>query len=295
MNQPTGESFIRHGSKKCTVKLGLDGHEIVRVRGDGINSYSLDGQEFHAFGMGVVPVPIASLLNISDINFQRQLDSPFWFLKSPGEVSRELNEIVNLDLIDRVLSNVSSEQRRAKSTIEMTQERLGIAQKQKDELAWVVEADAILSDLEAKERQLEDVRDRRTKLEQLVRVLGLAEDERRESTAIVQQGGNLLRLGHQICDIRKKRENLLLLCNSIKEAEQAVKNRIPQKAFDKISTLKAEWEEISSKRNRLELLIKQLQQAEEEAWQAKKSVTAARERLNEATGENCPLCGSPMS
>ena len=206
-----------------------------------------------------------------------------------------MNEIVNLDLIDRVLSNVSSEQRRAKAALEMTQERLGIAQKQKDELAWVVEADAILSDLETKQEDLEHVRNQRIELEHLLRMLELAEDERKQSSAIVQYGGRLLCLGTHLCDKQRKRDNLLLLCNTIKEAEQVVKQRVSQKAFDKISDLKAEWEEVSNKRNRLEQLIKQLQQAEEEVCQTRKSVTAAREKLNQSTGENCPLCGNPMS
>ena len=88
-NRPSGNEFIRWGTDGTRVKLRVDGRTIIRKRGKG-NSYSLDKDSYEAFGSDV-PEDIAKLLNLSEVSFQGQFDGPFWFDKTPGEVSRALN------------------------------------------------------------------------------------------------------------------------------------------------------------------------------------------------------------
>jgi len=97
MNRPTGDKFINWDADKTSVRLTIDKKKIVRRKGKGNNSYTLDKQEYKAFGNDV-PQPIANLVNMSDINFQGQHDAPFWFCETAGEVSRQLNAIINLEV-----------------------------------------------------------------------------------------------------------------------------------------------------------------------------------------------------
>lgn len=168
-NQPRGNAFIRSGEKSTELKLVVDGRKITREKGE-INSYSLDRKEFHAFGSSV-PEEIEKLLNLSEINFQTQLEAPFWFLKTPGEVSKELNSIVDLQLIDKVLTHLASKVRHTKSVVSVSQERLQKAREEKKSLEWVVEADKELARLSTVQK---DIALKRTKLALLGTVLSQA-------------------------------------------------------------------------------------------------------------------------
>ncbi len=135
-NQPSGEAFIKHGEERVQARLRLDGDQlIVRERGKE-NLYRLDEQEFKAFGSNV-PTPIKDLLQVSEINIQRQFDAPFWFAESSGEVSRRLNEIVNLGVIDDALASVAAQLRKANERVEFTKERVAELEQKVVSLAFV--------------------------------------------------------------------------------------------------------------------------------------------------------------
>lgn len=148
-NQPRGTAFTTWGEDTTRATLQIDDHTIVRERGKA-NTYQLDGGEpFKSFNHDV-PQEIQDLLNIDDgLNFQRQLDPAFWFMKSPGEVSRELNKIVNLDRIDTVLGNLQADLRKARATTTVSEERLAQAQSEAARLAWVTQADQEYREIEA--------------------------------------------------------------------------------------------------------------------------------------------------
>lgn len=138
--------FLNEGSVKELMQVGkswfratavVDGHKITRKYGPkGRNIYRLDGKELKAFHPAV-PKPIADLLAVTEDNFQGQLDAPYWFLDTPGQVSRKLNKIVNLEVIDSTLKAGDQAVRQAKSRVELTKERLARARAEKKELSWV--------------------------------------------------------------------------------------------------------------------------------------------------------------
>lgn len=166
-NKPDGEDFIRHGETLCSVHLQADSRVVKRVRGGGRNKYVYDSKEFKAFGRGVVPEEIEKFLNIGEINFQSQHDAAFWFSKSAGEVAKELNSVVNLSLIDKILSSLSSKLRKAKTKVEVSQERLNKAKKEQASLAWVQDAERHLVKIEALEESLAQIRSKRLSMEAL--------------------------------------------------------------------------------------------------------------------------------
>lgn len=150
-NEPTGTEFITHDKDFSKAVLKVDGHKITRKVGTS-NEYKLDEKVFKAFGRDV-PTTIAHLIKTTDDNFQAQLDAPFWFHLSPGQVSKELNRIINLGVIDETLSWLASETRRAKSVVEVTKERLQEAKQAKQQLAWVPHMLNRLSSLQALQKQ----------------------------------------------------------------------------------------------------------------------------------------------
>src|SRR5690606_5863029 len=139
-NVPQGEEFIQEGKKGTTVQAVIDEQKITRRRGSGTNTYSLGEDEYKAFGNSV-PDGIQQVLNLHDINFQSQHDSPFWFSLSAGEVSRQINSIVDLGVIDEALSKITKKVRQCQQVLQITTDRLEKVKSRRDELDWVVDAD----------------------------------------------------------------------------------------------------------------------------------------------------------
>ncbi len=162
-NRPQGDSFVRHGASKCSVRVKVDGHRITRTRGRDQNEYKLDGQVLKAFGAGVPP-EVASLLNLSDAAYANQhTGSLFWFALSAGEVSRELNRVVRLDLIDDALAYLAAELRKARATVDVCTGRLVDTKATRKELAWVPGMEAMFTKLvnignKLEEKRLESTR-----------------------------------------------------------------------------------------------------------------------------------------
>ena len=148
MNQPRGFSFVREGTDSCSVKLQVQDSTIERKRNPSNNCYKLNGNELKAFGTNV-PDTIASILNLGDTNFALQHEQPFWFSLTSGEVAKQLNKIVDLESIDRIIGNVNKRLRKAKTEAEIIKERLDKVQIKLNELEYVLPLSEELETLEA--------------------------------------------------------------------------------------------------------------------------------------------------
>jgi len=196
LNKPRGSGFIRWGQKRCSVKIRLDGHDIERVKDSKGNRYILDGKEFKAAGNDV-PGDIGVLLGMGPENFQQQHDSPFWFDRTPGELAKELNKIVDMGIIDRVVGEVASRLRKAKATELVCKERLLAAQEKLKELDFVADMVADFNRLEVLEKtaieKRVDWKDLTEAIGSLQKINGQIEDGHKR----VKQGRCVLKIGKE--------------------------------------------------------------------------------------------------
>lgn len=139
------------------VKLEVDGHTIIRKQGEGVNCYILDGEKLKSFKRGV-PDQIKNILNVSNLNFQRQHESHFWLSLPPPKVSKELNQIVDLGIIDRSLSNIASKVKRTKLSVELTEDRIKDARRKRKELAWTIACNEKLMEIERRDATITEIR-----------------------------------------------------------------------------------------------------------------------------------------
>ena len=106
-SRPLGKAFQSTKGGEASISVVLDNGDLVEHK---IGSYSAvvdkKKQEWSAIGTGV-PDTVKSLLNISDLSWQFQMDSPFLFSSNSGEVARLLNEVADLDKIDSTLVNIN--------------------------------------------------------------------------------------------------------------------------------------------------------------------------------------------
>ena len=167
-NYPQGDQFVKDGTNGTTVKLIVDGREIKRKRGKGQNTYLLDKKVYKAFGSDV-PDSIKNVLNLNDVNFASQHDSAFWFSLSAGEVSRQLNSIVDLGIIDSSLSAIGKKVRHTQQTIQICKERLSKAKERKEKVDWITKADTDYTKVEEHQENYQELHDRASDLQNVIR------------------------------------------------------------------------------------------------------------------------------
>lgn len=221
-NRPSGTAFVRHGSHRVRVELVVDGTSVVRDRGRKVNQYRLAGQAYKALGQSGTPEAVAGLLNIGDVSWQGQHASPFWFADSPGTVAKNLNSVVNLDLIDKTLAHLAADLRKAKTTVEVSKQRLKTAREQRNHLRWVKETGVQLRKLEEQEAQIVQQRSRCTKIASLVaeahKVTGEVQDAARRLASL----SRCVLIGGAMEAQRQKVERLRQLVDECSAAESRV-------------------------------------------------------------------------
>lgn len=148
LNRPLGDDMVgRWGEAEvCQVELTFDNGTVARRRGGEVNGYRINnGKPLRA--MGGVPVPVALLVNMDEVNFADGHEGPFWFMLPAGEVSRRLNSIINLGEIDQSLANAAAAVRRANLAVDVARDRKLAAERERDALAWVPAARAAVERL----------------------------------------------------------------------------------------------------------------------------------------------------
>ena len=210
-NKPSGKAFLRHGSTKpARVSLHVVGHTVSRIRGEGRNVFKFDDKLYQSFGSGV-PEDVVSFLALGPENFQSQHDPVFWFSLSPGEVSRELNGIVNLGLIDSTLADLASQLRKSKTKVELTEERLKKAKEEETRLSWTKKADKELKIIERIEESLEERAGRIARLGRLLDDLGRLSLAVKKAKAILPLAQRVKELWEKKMLLQSQRDRLLKL------------------------------------------------------------------------------------
>lgn len=139
-----------------SVVLTNDRGVVERRRTKDDNQYLVDGNVLNVVKTDV-PSQVEDILKLSDTNVQKQLDSPFLLSQTSGEVAKYFNSIVNLDVIDKVLTNAESKRRRTKSEIDLTKKSIDELEKKLEEYTWIDEVEPLLNEYFALESRLEVV------------------------------------------------------------------------------------------------------------------------------------------
>ena len=207
LNDTPGGVYIRHGANGAKVNLTVDGRIIGRSKDRSKNLYTLDGAEFKAFGQ-TVPTEIANILDIGEANFQTQLDLPFWFMDSAGEVAKHLNKIVDLELIDRAESSIASTLRAEKSAVSVAEERLKSAEATTTAFAWVEAAQADFAAIQTIQENIKTDERRITRLAILIEDARSYEKARQDASVMIPAIENLCRAKSEL-DLLTARINRL--------------------------------------------------------------------------------------
>jgi len=294
LNKPAGTSFISWGTDKAKVRLSIDdGKRIIRIRSKNTNIYRFGGKKkpYVAFGNDV-PKDIAEILNLSEINFQGQHSAPFWFCETAGEVSRQLNSIVNLELIDSTLANIASELRTTTTVITITEKALGKAVQQKRELDYVKNLNRDLKNVEKLQKQYEEDTRKHSTIDEKVKICIKLRILRESSLEQVSDGLKVMSIGEMYQKTADSAERLSKLVKSARNLQNIIKARPP--SILPLEKLRKRTEQTTGQYMRLDTLIKSVENRRQEKCQTEKILNKLKIELGEIAGGRCPLCGKSM-
>lgn len=302
-NQPNGLgvvswwAFRRNKQTEDTrVILTLtDGRTIERIRGT-INGYILDGDTEHpleAVGTGV-PDKVRDALGLTDVNIQRQLDSPFLLADSAGDVARFFNKLIDMDEADLYQSAIETRRRRIASDINSVTAQLEAVERESKEFGWLDKAATILTKYERLATENDTLLRKITGIEESLqeydaqkRILTEVGDPTR-ADALCEKIQRILRdstatekaVGHLEASIKEFR---------VQQEALSVDTTRMESLSKKITRLLGEQADIRTKTQELERQIGSLSVAERDANTADRELFPLEQEL--ALIDICPLCG----
>jgi DNA repair ATPase RecN len=261
LNRPSSKRIIRWGRKNCQVSIEQNGHLVNRKRGTSENSYTVDDLVLKAFG-SKIPDRVRKVFPVSEINFQTQQEMPpgegplFWFALSPGQVSKKINQIVNLEIIDRTLSKIQSRARATKAEVHVCRERKRQAKEKTNRLLFV-------QDLASDWEKVVGLKKETEKFPEKIELLeALLEDIQKQSEALENTGSSLSLMEKELISIEKMYDY--------------IQRQMPKLNF-------------------LEELITDVKEQQQTTKDLKREVIVKEKLYIESRGNECPLCGSPLT
>lgn len=292
-NRISGDDFIHHGKDTAKVTLEVDEHTITRIRGKGENLYRLDDQEYKSFNTAV-PKPVADLINIGNVNFQGQHDKPWWFSDSEGQVSRNINAIINLSIIDSTLSYLSSQVRKANERVSLTEERLKAMIEERELLRGAKLVDEDLRTVEEAELESQQAQNAALLLSSTVQGV-LGHDQTAKNAAAWSTDAKKPKLlGEEWLQISEEAGSLDLLITRFQHHDQLSKLKFD--SLDPIISKRRTWKESQLELNNLRGLLFDLAHKEQIIEQSSKELTELQKQLEKKLKEEriCFKCGQPL-
>ena len=289
-NRPKGDSFINWDVDTTALCLDVDESRLIRKKGKE-NFYKVGKHKLTAFGTDV-PEEVQKLLNISEINFQNQHDSPFWLTETAGEVSRQLNAVVDLSSMDKMLSAVASRLRSLNAENKTILSRIKDAEEEQQQLE---KADGLIKafdHIEKLQQQYDSTLKKHSRLVILTASLRKKLKLFRTMSELTTQAVIIDDTKQKIMQAERQCTGLKRVTDSLKKHQAVLNNPVPDNTDieETITKYKTACDEIAQ----LELAIESIEDFETEIyeWQTKRKTLSAS--LKKLTKNKCPICQRPM-
>jgi DNA repair ATPase RecN len=301
-NRPSGESFKSYWGGDTAIDIELEDKTISREKGkENLYIVSSDNPdeaeiEFKAFGTGI-PEEIESLLNISDINIQRQMDAPFLLSSTPGEVGRILNQAVRLDIIDRAQSNIRSTLKQEKNSLLNAQGTMANKQEELEKYKWLQKAEGCVAKLETIAGQILQATSLTIDLSRVIDDINTIDASLEETNQILAYSQEIDRLISLDNDINTQTDvwngindiNLAIIDDDkkIKSLSKLIK---AETQISEIIEIQQGYVKLERKRNSLRNLIEDIIHNDKMKIVAKDNMDKRQKEFEIEMPDICPLC-----
>lgn len=249
-NKPDGDSFRSWWGGDTEVTLTLeDGTEVIRRRTDKVNEYQIKETHYTALNRGV-PEDIQALINMSDVNIQKQLDSAFLLNKSSGDIAKILNSTVDLSIIDETISNLTQEYNQVNSAIKQGREQIAYYVRELSKYKDLEEMQAYLSSLQIKEDYLIKVQKDITNAQELIRSFSSLSEELNEATDKVEYDNKVREV---LESLATKQKEVMTINSDITKLDKTLKTY--KGAMVDLSNIKEENKNLMEAENSCTILV----------------------------------------
>lgn len=307
-NRPTGADFrswegIGDGGPTVATAETEEG-TVTRKKGKG-EEYTLTLPEgepisFKAFRTDV-PDEISSLLSITDINIQSQLDSHFLLSKSSGEVASYFNRIAKLDKIDLGIQNTQKEIRRLTQDISYQRTTKVELQQQLTKFEYLDKIEAQIEVLEENEKKRVNLLRFKLRLQHVCEQIDSNNKEMETYQLALDVENSILTVLNYYEEKDKKNteyqkleiliKNIKRVKKKIKETEQDILLELP---IVTLLQLYKEQEEAESKRKSLDSIITSIVNVNTRIIKTTVTHKELTEKFNKEFSDICPLCNQKV-
>lgn len=309
-NKPLGDSFRSNWGGNTSVSIELDNQLIQRVKSKKDNKYNVvwdveeammmsgggSSQDYKAMG-AEVPEEIQSLLNMNDVNLQKQMDMPFLLSASAGETARYLNKMVQLDKIDSALSKIESKKKRIKSDLNHRESDLVEQEKELSGFDWLADAETKVKALEVLNSDFIRIKNKFSDLNTIINNIERIKSEQVAYTEILEyetQVGVCLELDKEIEVLSVDAGNLNYLLTDIADIKERINesNTIVkyESKTNEMLALNTTWITLEQTKIDLSDLLEDIAEQEEAGNKMRAKKEKAEKEYTRLFPEVCPLC-----
>jgi len=275
---------------------------VVRRKNKDENAYDTPDGILDAVGSDV-PQEVQDITNMSEINIQSQHDGYFMLNESPGNVGRELNKIVGLDIINESFKKCDQLIRTAISDLAYCEQSIKEKKVELTSFDGIDKVEALVNEiaglitkhdnLDSETRELslliEDIKKEQTILDDLNDFLLVVPKYTELSKMVIDYGAKeeeLKKLKDLITDIENEQETL----SSLKECLTI----IPK--YKDLENLIRQYKELESLNGSLDQLCNIINSEQNTLKTAQHTLESNRKAYDQFIKEQkiCPLCGNKL-
>jgi energy-coupling factor transporter ATP-binding protein EcfA2 len=279
------------GAESCRASVYAKADRLTRFRTKSENGYKLGGAKFVALRTRGVPPAVGKALRVRPANFQGQYDGHFLLSLTPGEAGRRLNEVVNLDAIDRITAHVGAAVRQASAEVSVTETRKAEADAELERLSWVPAFAAKAGRAEATKAALAKNRLELRRIADLGRGWGVAlraRDNARKGALMLRKA---IAAGSAVLDCAREAAEAKELLNRLTVEEKLAS--VDRTKVESFIAFREKADEYCETNREVEGMIADWNDAEERLCQLNEKIAAAKRELANMPGV-CPECGQAM-
>lgn len=300
-NRPSGEAFKCWSAKPSDVvdvALEFDDGWFAKIRDKNKNKYTTEEGDYEALRSDV-PEPVQKIANIADYNIQTQLQPYFLLQDSPGERAKKLNELVGLDIIDRIFKKLNAKITNTKQDIIRTSVDIKTFEGHLDEMSYLDSAELLITKLcQSIDKHTKDV-ERAGSVRSAIEKLTELDTKIEQQSRILHFEKEYLRIKNEIdkWKFQTNKSNILWVCvNSYKKIQEDLDADIEWLAVEK--PYKAIMKKLDAildatgTRNRLHEDVGNVEYLSEQIDYVAKNIPALEQLYSDtlkAAGV-CPLC-----
>lgn len=285
-------------SVKITGQADGVQHVIERIRSSKLNRVVIDGTEYDYIGKDT-PEKLSSLLNIKEQNVQKQRNQWFLIDMKPSQLSRELNSVSGLNIIDASVHEIQSRVRNAQTELRLLNAQASVLEKEVNSLQYIESADIEYKGVEEAAATLQSVEDIQNALKYLSHQLNQYLEQKKDilPKGIEEDLAEVKTLYHAYKDA----EQVYSECSAYQDTLQRLENSLAHFTQNQ-STVESAFKELEASfctyRTSGQVLNK-LTELSSQLNKFLKQKETTEQELSLAVKEQesikiCPTCGRPL-